>query len=351
MAREWHCVTVAEAAVFALGGLGLSSADGWAVVPTAVMGVLACCVLLLVPGLVASEVVLSRAATGAALAVLAVLAACVGMDLQRDDHLVSLWLWAPRWEATGWQAVARARALLVVLPAAAICAACVRAAGLEAEAAADAGAEAAADAGAANAQPAKAPAYPRLSGWVGVVQLLVAQVQLTLAENEGRERGNEHHVLNSFEAIRDWMLLILLFLWVLETVAMAVFLFVDGLPGQIAGTVAKTLSLVFWIAAAAASLWPAEYVWWNGGLVLVQAAAAARDVCLLWLPDAAGKPKANTQKIAAPAALFVKPKLQNYFAHDVAPLSRQSWARGIPQATRFAPTLARATRIRKVKEM
>ena len=39
MPSEWHCVMVAEAAVFTLAGFGLSVADGWPVVPTAALAV------------------------------------------------------------------------------------------------------------------------------------------------------------------------------------------------------------------------------------------------------------------------------------------------------------------------
>lgn len=351
MTSEWHVVTVSEAAVFALAGLGLSTVNGWAPVPSAVLSVLGCCVVLLVPGLLVRAQVglfVSRAASGTALALLGVVAACIGMDFMRESTDVSLYLWSPQWEATSWQVTARGRALLVVLPACVISVACVRAASLEAEresTAARAGAGEAASRG-----------FPRLAGWFGVLQLLVAQVQLTVAENESEVAGSEQLVLNSYDAIRDGVLVMLAILWVLETVGLLVFVFVDDLPGQITATVCKVLAAAA-LFVATFVLCPQAYVWLNVGLAVVHTCAAGLDVWQVWAPIvSAAVPAAvpaadDLNKPTNPSGGSTHLKFPGCFMQDLPALSRQSLERGIQQATRFAPSITRAARIRKVKNL
>lgn len=344
MPSEWHCVMVAEAAVFTLAGFGLSVADGWPVVPTAALAVVGLSVCVMLPGLLLDTAVPVRAAQTTALAMLAVVAASVLVDYIRDDKNVTMFLFAPRWEQSTWQAAARARALLIVLPACAVGAACVRAAYLEAK------------------RGAQAVLWPRVGHAFGVAQVLVAVVQLTLAENESRDSGvSSDQLIESFTAIRDWSLIFLFAFMLLELVALAVAALAAGLPTQIVATVMSVLNFAFCVTAPF-TLWPQDYVWVNFSLAMLQLCAVAWDLVRVWRAD--GEPEAALE--AAPAAEASQPLSEQEssfrgpapinglaapFRARLQPLYKDSLERGIQQATRFARQHTPAARIQKVKNL
>ena len=300
------------------------------------------------------------------------------IDYVRDDTNVTLFLFAPRWDTSSWQLAARARALLVALPAALISAACLRAASAEAQN------------GARQAKPpALPPTWPRLASWAGAGQVVVAHMQLVLAENESRFGGvsSTQLLVNSYVAIRDWALIFVFILMFLELITLVVVLFTQGVAVRIVATVMSVLNFAFCVTAVFV-LWPPDYTWINFTLAMLQLCALAWDVSRFWRGDFAFAdavmvdPTGNSsnwteQKPAqtayaqppyapyspyssysySPYAQYAQPpptqtpQLGAPFKTGLQPLYKDSLEKGIQQATRFARQHTRAARIRKVKDV
>lgn len=360
MPSEWYYVTAAESVIFALIGFGLSVADGWPVVPTAALGVQGGCVALLVPGLLLPISFTSRAASGMSMALVLAVSVAVAVDWLRDDRNVTLFLFGSSWASTAWQASARVRALAIVLPSLVFSSACIRAANTEAHRE-------------LTAQRRASGTISRTATVVGVAQLFTATIQLLITENESRFGGLEHDILNSYDAIRDWSLLILLFLLVADMAIMLVLFVIPGVAGKIIATLLSAARLAFWMLAAFL-LWPQDYVWVNFALAMLHLCAAIWDAWhyfLEHLPEAqtasdtvaASESTEGMQKRTAiayqqrgnfvydPMNSVTMPSSKSAFGR-LPPLYKDQLENGIQQAPRLLkqPRQARIQKIEKDKD-